>query len=139
MVEEHDAVQSVRVFRRADMSEIEVPRPAEIGVMDLTFAQGAANRDPSATVLQLRFSAYDNVTAKPYPAMYVAAALHDSQVKYHEQAKWVAKLRFLKTDGHELLFVTELEAGHTGTAGRFGSIDENAHIVAWLITQSNRR
>jgi oligopeptidase B len=356
VVEEHDAVQSVRVFHRADMSEIPVPRPAEIGVMEMNFAQGTSNRDPSATVLQLRFSApalpisvydfdtrtgelllrkksrawswfdprayevkrinaaapdgelipltlmyrkgllraggnptlitgygayglsmlpsfsdswislidrgfvyavahvrggrekgrrwhdegsmlnkrnsftdfiaatetlvargfanrqrifahgasaggllvgavanlrpdlyagivaevpfvdvvttmadstlplttleyeewgntaikkqydymlsyspYDNVAAKPYPAMFVTAALHDSQVKYHEPAKWIAKFRAVKTDHHELLFITDMEAGHTGTAGRFGSTDERARIMAWLITVNGLR
>jgi oligopeptidase B len=347
IVEEHDAVQSVRVFRRSDMREIAVPRPAPIGVMEVEFAQGAANADPSATVLQLRFSApaipnaaydfdtqtgklllrkksrawnwcdpdayevkrieavasdgesipvtlmyrkgllrsggnptvitgygayglselpsfadswvslvdrgfvyaiahvrggrekgrrwhdagsmlmkrssftatetliaqgfadrkrvfayggsaggllvgavanmrpdlyagivaevpfvdvitsmsdpslplttleyqewgnpaikeqyeymlsyspYDNVSAKAYPAMFVTAALHDSQVRYHEPAKWVARLRATKTDHNELLFVTDMTAGHTGTAGRFGSADDYAKIVAWVIT-----
>ena len=356
IVEEHDAVQSVRVFRRAEMSEMAVPRPAEIGVMEMDFAQGASNRDPAATVLQLRFSApalpitaydfdtrsgelslrrkswawgwcdpqayevvrivastsdgesipvtlvyrkgllraggnptlvtgygayglsslpsfsdswislvdrgfvyaiahvrggrergrrwhdsgsmlnkrnsfmdfiaatealiargfadrkrvfaygasaggllvgavanmrpdlyagivaevpfvdvvtsmadptlplttleyeewgnpaikeqydtmlsyspYDKVAAKPYPAMFVTAALHDSQVGYHEPAKWVARLRFTKTDSNELLFLTDMSAGHTGTAGRFGSIEERARIMAWLIAQSQLR
>jgi oligopeptidase B len=68
--------------------------------------------------------------------MYVTAAVHDSQVKYHELAKWVAKLRSLKTDAHELLFVTDMESGHTGKAGRFDATDENARIIAWLITQT---
>jgi oligopeptidase B len=353
IVEEHDAVQSVRIFRRADMSEIPVPRPAEIGVMEMTFAQGTSNRAPSATVLQLRFSGpahpisvydfdtrtgelllrkksrawgwfdphayevkrinatatdgesipvtlmyrkdllraggnptlitgygaygssmppsfseswislvdrgfvyaiahvrggrekgrrwhdqgsmlnkrnsftdlvaatevlvargfaarervfaygasaggllvgavanlrpdlyagivaevpfvdvistmadpalplttleyeewgnptikeqydymlsyspYDNVAAKPYPAMFVTAAMHDSQVGYHEPTKWVARLRATKTDANELLLVTDMAAGHTGTAGRFGSTSENAQMMAWLIAHA---
>jgi len=87
----------------------------------------------------LSYSPYDNVAAKPYPAMFVTAALHDSQVGYHEPAKWVARLRAMKTDGNELLFLTDMSAGHTGTAGRFGSTEERARIIAWLIAQSQLR
>ena len=57
ITEEYDAVQSVRVFRRADMSEVPASPPFEIGVMEMNFAQGASNRDPSATVLQVQCSA----------------------------------------------------------------------------------
>jgi oligopeptidase B len=87
----------------------------------------------------LSYSPYDNIAAKRYPAMFVTAALHDSQVGYHEPAKWVAKLRAAKTDDHELLFVTDMETGHAGTAGRFGSTRERARIMAWIIGQSESR
>ena len=86
----------------------------------------------------LSYSPYDNVTAKPYPAMLVTAALNDSQVGYHEPAKWVARLRAAKTDSNELLFMTNMDAGHTGGSGRFGSSDENAQIMAWLLAQASR-
>jgi oligopeptidase B len=84
----------------------------------------------------LSHSPYDNVAAKAYPAMFVTAGLYDSQVRYPEPAKWVARLRAVKSDDNELLFVTDMTAGHTGTAGRFGSTDENAQIMAWLIDKA---
>jgi oligopeptidase B len=95
--------------------------------------------DKEQYAAMLSYSPYDNVATKPYPAMFVTAAVHDSQVGYHEPAKWVAKLRAVKTDSNELLFLTDMEAGHTGTAGRFGSTEEWARIMAWLITQSQSR
>ncbi len=67
----------------------------------------------------LSYSPYDNVKAREYPALLVTAGLHDSQVQYWEPAKWVAKLRDLKTDDHVLLLKTNMEAGHSGTTGRF--------------------
>ena len=84
----------------------------------------------------LSYSPYDTVAAQAYPAILVTAALHDSQVRYHEPAKWVARLRATKTDDNELLFLTDMTAGHTGTAGRFGSTDANAQIMAWLIDKA---
>jgi oligopeptidase B len=82
----------------------------------------------------LSYSPYDNVAARRYPAMFVTAGLHDSQVSYAEPAKWVAKLRALGSSP-ELLFRTELQAGHTGASGRLGSVDEEARIQAWLVAR----
>jgi oligopeptidase B len=67
----------------------------------------------------LSYSPYDNVAAKDYPAMLVTTGLHDSQVQYFEPAKWVAKLRELKTDKNLLLLHTNMDAGHSGISGRF--------------------
>ena len=67
----------------------------------------------------LSYSPYDNVEAKNYPNLLVTAGLHDSQVQYFEPAKWVAKLRELKTDNNILVFKTNMEAGHGGASGRF--------------------
>src|SRR6202020_376821 len=59
----------------------------------------------------LSYSPYDNVRAQAYPAMLVTTGLWDSQVQYYEPAKWVAKLRTLKTDDHLLLLHIDMEAG----------------------------
>jgi oligopeptidase B len=82
----------------------------------------------------LSYSPYDNVEAKDYPAMLVTTALEDSQVQYFEPAKWVAKLRSMKTDANPLLLKTELEAaGHGGVSGRFKQYRETALEYAFMI------
>jgi oligopeptidase B len=84
----------------------------------------------------LSYSPYDNVARKGYPAMFVTAGFYDSQVNYAEPAKWVAKLRASKTDKHELVFKTNMTAGHEGRSGRLGSIEESAEIMGWLIAHA---
>ncbi|NHF59201.1 S9 family peptidase [Flavobacteriaceae bacterium TP-CH-4] len=79
------------------------------------------------------YSPYDNVAAKAYPNMLVTTGLHDSQVQYFEPAKWVAKLRELKTDDNLLLFDINMEAGHGGASGRFESLKEVAKEYAFLL------
>jgi oligopeptidase B len=81
----------------------------------------------------LSYSPYDNVTARAYPNMLVTAGLHDSQVQYWEPAKWVAKLRALKTDRHELLLRTNMEAGHFGISGRFRQYRDIALMYAFML------
>ncbi len=78
------------------------------------------------------YSPYDNVEAKAYPNLYVSTGLHDSQVQYWEPAKWVAKLRELKTDNNILLLDTNMETGHGGASGRFESLKEDAKEDAFL-------
>jgi oligopeptidase B len=79
------------------------------------------------------YSPYDNVIAQEYPNMLVTTGLHDSQVQYFEPAKWVAKLRELKTDNHLLLLNTNMEAGHGGASGRFESLREVAKEYVFLL------
>ena len=79
------------------------------------------------------YSPYDNVEAKAYPHMLVTTGLHDSQVQYWEPAKWVAKLRELKTDDNLLLLCTDMDSGHGGKSGRFKSYEGVALEYAFLI------
>ncbi|WP_310394291.1 S9 family peptidase [Hymenobacter sp.] len=81
----------------------------------------------------LSYSPYDNVKAQAYPNVLVTTGLHDSQVQYYEPAKWVAKLRALKTDKNQLLLHTDMNAGHGGASGRFKSIDDTARQYAFML------
>lgn len=78
------------------------------------------------------YSPYDNIEKKAYPNMLVTTGLHDSQVQYWEPAKWVAKLREMKTDNNLLLLKTDMEAGHGGASGRFEAIKEVALEYAFI-------
>lgn len=81
----------------------------------------------------LSYSPYDNVEKKNYPNLLVTTGLHDSQVQYWEPAKWVARLRALKTDNNLLLFKTNMDAGHGGAYGRFESLKETALMYAFML------
>jgi oligopeptidase B len=80
----------------------------------------------------LSYSPYDQVEPKEYPHMLVTTGLHDSQVQYWEPAKWVAKLRELKTDDNELLLWTNMDFGHSGASGRFERYKETALEYAFM-------
>lgn len=79
------------------------------------------------------YSPYDNLTAKNYPHMLVLAGLHDPRVKYWEPAKYVAKMRSLKTDQNLLLLWTDMHAGHAGASGRYDYLREVAFKYAFLL------
>ena len=83
----------------------------------------------------LSYSPYDQVVAQDYPPLLVTAGLNDPRVTYWEPAKWVAKLRELKTDDNELLLKTNMGAGHGGKSGRFASIYEVAEEYAFILWQ----
>lgn len=78
------------------------------------------------------YSPYDNVEKKNYPHILVTTGLHDSQVQYFEPAKWVARLRAMKTDSNLLLLKTNMGAGHGGASGRFDYLKEIALQYAFL-------
>nr|WP_131992406.1 S9 family peptidase [Acidipila rosea] len=83
----------------------------------------------------LSYSPYDNIEAKAYPAMLIKTSLYDSQVMYWEPAKYVAKLRTLKTDGHVLLLHTNMTAGHGGASGRYDYLKEIATDYAFILRE----
>ncbi|WP_338408691.1 S9 family peptidase [uncultured Flavobacterium sp.] len=79
------------------------------------------------------YSPYDNIKKQNYPNVYVSTGLHDSQVQYWEPAKWVAKLRNMKTDNSILFLDTNMDAGHGGASGRFEAIKELAKEFSFLL------
>ena len=83
----------------------------------------------------LSYSPYDNVQAKPYPALFVGTGLWDSQVQYYEPSKWVAKLRATTTGTLPLVFRVNMEAGHGGKSGRLTRYRESAEQLAFVIDE----
>lgn len=81
----------------------------------------------------LSYSPYDNVKPQDYPNLYVSTGLHDSQVQYWEPAKWVARLRDMKTDSKLLYLDTNMETGHGGASGRFEALKELAREFSFLL------
>ncbi|UTO27741.1 S9 family peptidase [Bartonella harrusi] len=79
------------------------------------------------------YSPYDNIKAQGYPPMLVTAGLTDPRVTYWEPAKWVAKLRDLKTDDNAILLRINMDSGHAGAAGRFSKLEEVAYIYAYIL------
>jgi oligopeptidase B len=82
-----------------------------------------------------QYSPYDNIARQAYPAMLVKTSLNDSQVMYWEPAKYVARLRALKTDTNPLLFITNMGAGHGGASGRYDHLHEIAYDFAFVLDQ----
>lgn len=91
--------------------------------------------DEAAFHLIRSYSPYDQVAAQAYPPLMVTAGLNDPRVTYWEPAKWVARLRELKTDSNALIFKTNMGAGHGGKSGRFESLKEAAEEFAFLLTE----
>lgn len=106
--------------------------------LPLTVAEYEEWGDPNekaAFEYMLAYSPYDNLQARGYPAMLVKTSLNDSQVMYWEPAKYVAKLRALKTDSNPLLLHTNMAAGHGGASGRYDYLKEIAFDYAFLLWQ----
>lgn len=91
--------------------------------------------DKAAFELIHSYSPYDQVKAQAYPPLMVTAGLNDPRVTYWEPAKWVARLREVKTDGNELILKTNMGAGHGGKSGRFESLKETAEEFAFILWQ----
>lgn len=83
----------------------------------------------------MRYSPYDNLEAKAYPAMFVGTGLWDSQVQYWEPAKYVARLRDVNTGSAPVVLRTNMDAGHGGKSGRFRRYREQAEMYAFLLWQ----
>jgi oligopeptidase B len=84
----------------------------------------------------LAYSPYDNLARKAYPAILVTTSYNDSQVMYWEPAKYVAKLRTLKTDANPLVLKTKMQpAGHGGASGRYDALRDRAFEVSWMLEQ----
>src|SRR5690606_37776354 len=86
----------------------------------------------------LSYSPYDNVRPQAYPAMLVTTGLWDSQVQYFEPAKWVAKLRAVRTNDAPLLLHVDMESGHGGKSGRYEHLREIAREYAFVIALFER-
>lgn len=95
---------------------------------------GNPNEKPAYDYMR-SYSPYDNLKPGAYPAMLVVTALNDSQVAYWEPAKYVARLRTLKTDQNVLLLKTNMAAGHGGASGRYDALRETAFYYTFLLTQ----
>jgi oligopeptidase B len=96
---------------------------------------GNPNEKPAYDYMK-SYSPYDNLTTRDYPAMLVTTSFNDSQVMYWEPAKYVAKLRTLKTDRNPLLLKIKMEpAGHGGASGRYDRLRDTAFEYAWMLSQ----
>ena len=84
------------------------------------------------------YSPYDQVSLKNYPNMLITTGFHDSQVQYWEPAKWIAKLRELRTDKNLLFLHTNMEAGHGGASGRFEALKETAREFTFFLALENK-
>jgi oligopeptidase B len=83
----------------------------------------------------LSYSPYDNISAQDYPNILVTGGINDSQVLFHEPAKYTAKLRALKTDNNILILKMNMESGHGGATGRYEGIKETAFDFAFILNR----
>ena len=79
------------------------------------------------------YSPYENVRAQAYPPMLISQSLNDSRVPYWEAAKWVAKLRHLKTDDNPVILYVKMRGGHSGGSGRFDNLEDYARAYAFAL------
>jgi oligopeptidase B len=93
---------------------------------------GDPRHEPYASYV-LSYAPYDNTVAADYPALFVTAGLNDPRVSYHEPAKWVAKLRQVRTNDRPLLLRTEMGSGHAGPSGRYDAWRDEARVLTFLL------
>ncbi len=89
--------------------------------------------DPEVYAYMKSYSPYENIAARPYPAILATTSLNDTRVMYVEPAKWVAKLRQIATGGADILLQTEMSAGHGGRSGRYDAWRQEAFELAWIV------
>jgi oligopeptidase B len=89
-------------------------------------------RDPQVYAYMKSYSPYENVTGQAYPPIFALGGLNDTRVRYHEPAKWTARLRATATGGPFLL-KTEMDAGHRGRSGRYDAWLEESLVLAWIV------
>ncbi len=100
------------------------------------FEEWGNPKEKAAFDYMITYSPYDNIEAKAYPNMLVKTSFNDSQVMYWEPAKYVAKMRALRTDHNVLILKANLSpAGHGGASGRYDRLKESAFDYAFLLTQ----
>jgi len=100
------------------------------------FEEWGNPKEKAAFDYMITYSPYDNVEAKAYPNMLVKTSFNDSQVMYWEPAKYVAKMRALRTDRNTLILKTNLSpAGHGGASGRYDRLKESGFDYAWILGQ----
>lgn len=92
--------------------------------------------DPTYYEYMKSYSPYDQVKAQDYPALLITTGLHDSQVQYWEPAKWIAKLREMRTNDEPLMMFTNMDTGHGGASGRFEAYKEAAMEYAFLLDRA---
>jgi len=93
---------------------------------------GNPDSEPLAGYM-LSYSPYDQTTARDYPAVFITAGLNDVRVSYHEPAKWIAKLRAVRTNTAPLIMRCEMGAGHAGPSGRYDAWREEARTLTFLV------
>ena len=137
------AVENMRpdLFRAAHLAVpfVDVMNTMWDDTLPLTIGEylewGDPNDKPAYEYMK-SYSPYDNLANRPYPAMLVTTSFNDSQVMYWEPAKYVARLRTLKTDGNMLLLKTKMDpAGHGGASGRYDRLHDQAFEYAWMLSQ----
>jgi oligopeptidase B len=99
------------------------------------FIEWGNPKEKAAFDYMIKYSPYDNIAARNYPAMLVRVSLNDSQVPYWEGAKFVARLRATKKDNNLLLLKVNMGAGHGGSSGRYDALREMALNYAFMLWQ----
>uniref|UniRef100_UPI0012905A82 prolyl oligopeptidase family serine peptidase n=1 Tax=Acidovorax sp. ST3 TaxID=2219062 RepID=UPI0012905A82 len=95
--------------------------------------------DQAAFELIRSYSPYDNVRAQAYPPMFISGGLNDPRVTYWEPAKWVAKLREVKSGDNPVLFKINMDSGHAGASGRFSRLEEIALNYAFALKVTGKQ
>ncbi len=122
----------------ADVPFVDVINTMLDGSIPLTaveWLQWGNPKDAAAYAYMKSYSPYDNIAAKAYPAILATTSLNDPRVGYWEPAKWVARLRAMKTDSNVLLLRTNMGAGHGGSSGRYDALKDNAFRYAFILDQ----